>query len=139
MSIYNKTYKYLNYHSLSRVLVQSESKFNEFEPRLESAKKLVSIERRLKSWNIDYNLKWNQLCLSLKFKPQLKFFKFGLRGFKEGGNTYNKQCFLKSCTLQTAKGGITLHPLLFVISEHWKKAMLGIELLLFSLDLLGWV
>ena len=36
------------------------SEFNELEPRL----KPVSNERRLKSWNIEYNFKWNQPNLS---------------------------------------------------------------------------
>ena len=36
------------------------SEFNEFEPRLKSAKKPVAIERPLKSCNIEYNFKWNQ-------------------------------------------------------------------------------
>ena len=34
--------------------------FNELEPSLKSAKKSVSIERRLKYWNIEYNFKRNQ-------------------------------------------------------------------------------
>ena len=37
-----------------------ESEFNEFEPRLKSAKNRFPIERRPKSWNIEYNFKWNQ-------------------------------------------------------------------------------
>ena len=32
------------------------SEFNEFEPRPKSAQKQVSIERRLKSWNIEYTI-----------------------------------------------------------------------------------
>ena len=38
--------------------------YNEFEPRLKSAKKTVSIERRVKSWNIKYNFEWNHPYLS---------------------------------------------------------------------------
>ena len=40
------------------------------------------IKRRLKSWNIEYNFKWNQHPiweLRLKFKPRIKFFKFALK------------------------------------------------------------
>ena len=40
------------------------SEFNEFKPRLKSARTRFSIERRLKSWNIEYNFKWNQPYLS---------------------------------------------------------------------------
>ena len=47
-----------------QIFIKSEFEFNEFEPRLKSAKKLVSIERRFKSWNIKHNLKWNQPYLS---------------------------------------------------------------------------
>ena len=35
------------------------SEFNEFELRLKSAKKPVSIERRIKSLKIEDNFKWN--------------------------------------------------------------------------------
>ena len=37
-------------------LKSSESEFNEFEPYLKSAESRVLIERRLKPWNIEYNL-----------------------------------------------------------------------------------
>ena len=40
------------------------SELNEFKPRLKSLKKPVSIERRLKSWKIESNFKWNQPYLS---------------------------------------------------------------------------
>ena len=40
--------------------------------------KPVSIDRRLISWNIEFNFKWNQFEPRLKFMPRLKFFKFGL-------------------------------------------------------------
>ena len=36
------------------------SEFYEFEPRLKAVKNRFSIKRRLKSWNIEYNLKGNQ-------------------------------------------------------------------------------
>ena len=45
-------------------VMYKESEFNEFELRLKSAIKPVSIERRLKSWNVEHNFKWNQPCLS---------------------------------------------------------------------------
>ena len=45
-------------------LLSSVSEFNEFEPRLKSAKKPVLIERRLKYWKIEYNFMWNQPYLS---------------------------------------------------------------------------
>ena len=41
--------------------------FKEFEPRFKSAKirqNPVLIQRRLKSWNILYNFKWNQPYLN---------------------------------------------------------------------------
>ena len=44
----------------------SESEFNELEPRFKSSKKTISIERWLKSWNIEYDFKWNQPYLSLR-------------------------------------------------------------------------
>ena len=44
----------------------SESEFNELEPRFKSSKNPISIERRLKSWNIEYDFKWNQTYLSLR-------------------------------------------------------------------------
>jgi len=47
-----------------RCQINSVSEINEFEPRLKSPKKPVSIEPRLKSWNIEYNFKWNQPYLS---------------------------------------------------------------------------
>ena len=43
--------------------------------------KPVSIERRIKSWKIQYNLKRNKPG-RLKFKRQLKFFKLGLSQLK---------------------------------------------------------
>ena len=49
---------------LESLITRTESEVHEFEPRLKSAKKTVSIKRRLKSWNIEYNFKWNQLYLS---------------------------------------------------------------------------
>ena len=42
----------------------SVSELNEFKPRLKSPQKPVIIERRLKSWKIEYNFKWNQPYLS---------------------------------------------------------------------------
>ena len=42
----------------------TESEFNEFEPPTQNRQRPVSIERRLKSWNIKYNFKWNQPYLS---------------------------------------------------------------------------
>ena len=55
--------------------------------RVLNPQKPVSIERRLKSWNIEYNFKWNQPYLSrrIKFKPPLKLLKFGL-----GFQNYNR-------------------------------------------------
>ena len=50
--------------SMISLKVEQVSEFNEFEPRLKSTQNLISIERRLKSWNIEYNFKWNQPCLS---------------------------------------------------------------------------
>ena len=40
------------------------TEFNEFKPRLRILQKQVSIERRLKSWKIEYNFKWSQPYLS---------------------------------------------------------------------------
>ena len=43
----------------------SESEFNDFERAASQIlEKLISIERRLKSCNIEYNFKWNQPYLS---------------------------------------------------------------------------
>ena len=45
----------------------SEMEFKEFKPRFKSAKirqNPVLMKRRLKSWNIWYNLKWNQPYLN---------------------------------------------------------------------------
>ena len=70
--------------------------FNEFKPRLKSPKNRFLNERRLKSWKIEYNFKWNQPYLSrgsnslnsaseaefkelLKFKPRLKYGWFHLK------------------------------------------------------------
>ena len=40
------------------------SEINEFKPRLKTPQKPVLIKRRLKSWKIKYNFKWNQRYLS---------------------------------------------------------------------------
>ena len=51
--------------------------------RVSNLTKSVSIEHRLKSWNIEYNLKVEPTIFDprLKFKPRFKFFKFGLSAF----------------------------------------------------------
>ena len=48
--------------------------------RVSNLQKPVSFERRLKSWNIEYNFKWNQPYLSRvsNLSRCLNFFKFGL-------------------------------------------------------------
>ena len=43
--------KYISFYIIH--MNYTESEFNEFEPRLKSAKTLVSIERRLKSWTLN--------------------------------------------------------------------------------------
>ena len=48
----------------TNIFKYSESEFNEFKTRLKSPKKPVLTERRLKSWTIEYNFKWNQPYLS---------------------------------------------------------------------------
>ena len=40
-------------------IMLTEAEFNEFEPRFKSAENRFSIERLFKSWNIEYNFKWN--------------------------------------------------------------------------------
>ena len=47
--------------------------------RVLNPRKPVSIERRLKSWNIDYDFKWNQPYLSHGLNLSRGFFKFDLR------------------------------------------------------------
>ena len=49
---------------ITNIFKYSESEFNEFKTRLKSPKKPVLTERRLKSWTIEYNFKWNQPYLS---------------------------------------------------------------------------
>ena len=48
--------------------------------RVSNLQKPVSFERRLRSWNIEYNFKWNQPYLSRvsNLSRCLNFFKFGL-------------------------------------------------------------
>ena len=50
--------------SADLLITNPVSEFNEFETSLKSAKNSVSIERRLESWNTEYNFKWNQPYLS---------------------------------------------------------------------------
>ena len=59
-----KTMPAVSYLQQFLILIDADplSEFNEFNPRLRQ--KPVSIKRRLKSWNIEYNFKWNQPYLS---------------------------------------------------------------------------
>jgi len=44
--------------------MKPESEFNELKPHLKSLRKPVSIERRLESWNVEYDFKRKQPYLS---------------------------------------------------------------------------
>ena len=55
------------------MLTQSETEFNKLIVPSQIRQKPVSIDRLLKSWKIEYNLRWNQLYLSrgLNLSPGL--------------------------------------------------------------------
>ena len=59
------------------------SEFNEFEPRLKSAKNRFKLSAGLNLVTLHTILRGTNIFeLRLKFKPRLKFFKFGLRFIK---------------------------------------------------------
>ena len=60
----SKLFKILNIFKFKHLNTKSVSEFNKLKPRLKFPQKPVSIERRLKSWKIVYNFKWNEPYLS---------------------------------------------------------------------------
>ena len=78
-----KTYNpWIILQSVAILLKQPVSEFNEFEPRLKFAKNRFQLSDSLNLEKLNTILSGtNQLETRLKFKPRLKFFKFGLRVF----------------------------------------------------------